>query len=145
MALLCGSCSLMLQERWITSCIFIVFLRPYVRTSAGFAENHIRGIGFLGNIHVRPVAGSLKMIRTCRKVRHPAKHTPTCIWMQLYVWCLGMSDICEIHYKKLPCFSCRGKKGGSISSPKKSAANRAKSKFAANCRWRGRKAAEEME
>jgi len=45
---------------------------------------------------------------------------------------------CAIHYRPLPCRSCIGKKGGSVSSPKKSAANRLKARKAALARW-GRK------
>ena len=51
------------------------------------------------------------------------------------------TGICAVHNRPHPCLSCRGAKGGRVSSPKKSRANRAKSKFAANCRWKGRKAA----
>lgn len=45
---------------------------------------------------------------------------------------------CPIHYRPLPCRSCIGKKGGSVSSPKKSAANKKKARAAALARW-GRK------
>lgn len=53
-------------------------------------------------------------------------------------------ELCVVHKRPNPCLSCRGAKAGRVSSPKKSRANRAKSRFAAMCRWRGREAAEEM-
>ena len=52
---------------------------------------------------------------------------------------------CAIHDRPLPCLSCRGRSGGLVSSPKKSAANRKKALFAARVRWMGRKKAEEMQ
>ena len=46
--------------------------------------------------------------------------------------------LCPLHQRPLPCLSCRGIKGGSVSSPKKSAANKKKARAAALARW-GRK------
>lgn len=43
--------------------------------------------------------------------------------------------ICELHNRPFPCLSCRGQKGGRVSSPKKSAANRLKARHAAMLRW----------
>ena len=43
--------------------------------------------------------------------------------------------LCPLHLRALPCLSCRGVKGGSVSSKKKTAANRKKAKAAANARW----------
>ena len=43
--------------------------------------------------------------------------------------------ICGVHNRPFPCLSCRGAKGGRVSSPKKSAANRAKARHAAMLRW----------
>jgi hypothetical protein len=43
--------------------------------------------------------------------------------------------LCPLHFKKLPCLSCRGIKGGSVSSPRKSEANRKKARDAALKRW----------
>jgi hypothetical protein len=50
------------------------------------------------------------------------------------------SGICEIHRRPYPCLSCRGAKGGHISSPKKSAANRLKARHAAMKRWHRKEA-----
>jgi hypothetical protein len=47
--------------------------------------------------------------------------------------------LCPLHHRPMPCLSCRGIKGGSVSSPKKSAANRKKARKAALARWRGKK------
>lgn len=49
------------------------------------------------------------------------------------------NNLCPIHSRRTPCLSCRGAKGGSVSSPKKSAANRRKAKKAAMARWSGKR------
>jgi hypothetical protein len=48
---------------------------------------------------------------------------------------IATNGICEIHRRPFPCLSCRGRKGGLVSSPAKSRANRLKAKKAAMARW----------
>jgi hypothetical protein len=45
--------------------------------------------------------------------------------------------LCPLHLRALPCLSCRGEKGGSVSSQKKTKANRLKARAAALARWHG--------
>ncbi len=111
-------------------------------------------IGFLRDMHVRLLTGSCLEICAWGQLRHGktilllvGRCNPNINGCTMLGTMTKMprEGSCEIHHRKNPCLSCRAKKAGSVSSPKKSAANRAKAKFAARVRWMGRKKAKQME
>ncbi len=151
------ACGNVFQVILVAPKVFIAVFGKHVDGLASPAGNHEYGIGFLGDVYVGAFAGPGEKISTGRQVGHgrnlhPSISKVTIVDIYDSIYRLGIDPaslfdylgrmrgtqtrgICEIHNRPFPCLSCRGAKGGRVSSPKKSAANRAKARHAAMSRW----------